>query len=781
MGRELTALSVFFLITCFVWGQNKQQVSIGILADKSGPSYEASLNALQSEIRAVVGETADISFLPVLQNDFDPEKAAANYQQLVLEGVDIILSFGFVNNFSLYQSGVYPVPTLALGAANADLVQLPEGQETTGIPNLNYVITPISYRQDLDTFYELYDYQNIGIAVDEVLVNTLPLKDYFDGYFGDKESNYRLIGLRPGMDYGNELKGLDAIYIAGAGFYTDSEFGMLVEAINELRLPSFSINGVRDLERGMLITNQPLDFINNFIRRISLNVESVLKGTNPSELPLRISYEKQLSMNYATAVNIGFPIRYSAIGQLDFVGTSQELYAEKTYGLLDLMKGVIDSNLQLMAERKEVDLAEQDVKTSKSAYYPNLGATLDATYTDPKQAERSFGNNPELSTNAGAQLGQTLYSEAAGANITISQKQQQARQAAYNASELDAILEASVSYFNALIFKTNVRIQNENLKTTRRNLEIAELNFEVGESSKYDELRFTSELAANIQSFIDAQRDYQQSLYAINRLLNNPIDMDIDIEQADIGTGIFTGYSYERLKDLMDNPTLRPALVDFMIEVAMENSPELKNIGFNQEANERFYNLNNLGRLVPTVSLQGRYSLVLDRSGAGSTAPEGFLPLIDDFYTVGLNLSLPVFQQSQRNINKQSALIQKDQLEILQQDTERAIEQNINDIVVEILNRISNIEISKVAEKAAREALELTQASYAEGEALLIELVDAQNTYLNAQLASATANYSYLLAAIQLERAIGYYFLLNTDDANVVFMQRAQQFMLERN
>ena len=105
----------------------------------------------------------------------------------------------------------------------------------------------------------------------------------------------------------------------------------------------------------------------------------------------------------------------------------------------------------------------------------------------------------------------------------------------------------------------------------------------------------------------------------------------------------------------------------------------------------------------------------------------------------------------------------------------------MNDLVVELLNRISNIEISKVAEEAAKEALELTQASYAEGESLLIELVDAQNTYLSAQLASATANYSYLLAAIQLERAIGYYFLMNTDEDNVAFMQRAQQYMLERN
>lgn len=120
-------------------------------------------------------------------------------------------------------------------------------------------------------------------------------------------------------------------------------------------------------------------------------------------------------------------------------------------------------------------------------------------------------------------------------------------------------------------------------------------------------------------------------------------------------------------------------------------------------------------------------------------------------------------------------------MELFEQDTELAIEKNINDIMAELMNRIANIEISKVAEEAAKEALFLTQDSYAEGESLLVELLDAQNTYLRAQLSSATANYNYLLAAISLERIIGYFFLLNTESDNAEFMQRANQFILERN
>jgi len=213
----------------------------------------------------------------------------------------------------------------------------------------------------------------------------------------------------------------------------------------------------------------------------------------------------------------------------------------------------------------------------------------------------------------------------------------------------------------------------------------------------------------------------------------------------------------------------------------MKNSPELKNIGFTMEANERYYKLNSSGRFIPTVSLQGQYNMEFSRSGAGTGFPPGFGVPPDNSYNVGLNVSLPIFQQNQRNINKQSTIILRDQLELFEQDTELAIEKNINDIMAELMNRIANIEISKVAEEAAKEALFLTQSSYAEGESLLIELVDAQNTYLRAQLSSATANYNYLLAAISLERIIGYFFLLNSDSDNVEFMQRVNQYILERN
>lgn len=782
--KNLKTIGLILLIFSLTsgWCQDKKSISIGLLGDKLSPTYSASIKNLQDEIRAVVGEEAEVTFKQILLNNFDISRAESNYRQLVNDDTDIILAFGLINNMFLYSEPSIPIPTLAHGGVISDLIDLPDDQNATNRNNINFILAPISYTEDLNAFYQVYDYKSIGIIVDEIMMNNLPLKNFFDSYFADRSIEYRFLPIDDAANQLNaSLDGIDAVYVAGGFYLDDTDFSNIIQAINDRELPSFSALGIRDLERGVLATNQSDTYIDNFIRRIALHIEAVIKGTNPSELPQKLDYKKQLTLNFVTAMNIGFPLRYSSLAKINFMGEVKENEFVINYSLADIMSKVVTANVSLSAERKNIDLDAQDVKIAKSNFLPGITANADGLYIDPKLAEISNGSNPEFSTSGNVQLSQTIYSEEAAANVTITEKQLQAEIQNFNATELDAILNGGIAYFNALIFKSNLRIQSENLKATRKNLNIAELNFEVGESSKYDELRFKSELASNTQNFLNAYRDFIQSLFTINQLLNNPIDLDIDLQDIDLNQVVFSGYTNNKLKELLDNPTTRPKVIQFLVEEAKRNSPELKSISYSTEANERILKLNSTGRFIPTVNLQGQYSHEFSRSGKGTTYPDFFGIPPDGTFNVGLNVSLPLFQRNQRNINKQTAIIQQDQLDLYRQDTELAIEKNINDIVAEIMNRIANIEIAKVAEEAAQQALLLTQSSYAEGESLLIELVDSQNTHLEAQLASANANYNFLLAGLTLERAMGLFFLLKTDDENLEFMRRVNQFILEKN
>jgi len=59
----------------------------------------------------------------------------------------------------------------------------------------------------------------------------------------------------------------------------------------------------------------------------------------------------------------------------------------------------------------------------------------------------------------------------------------------------------------------------------------------------------------------------------------------------------------------------------------------------------------------------------------------------------------------------------------------------------------------------------------------IVQLIDAQNNYLRAQLARNNAVYNFLISSLQLQRNIGYYFLLNSKEKNNQFKQAFFEYL----
>jgi outer membrane protein TolC len=446
------------------------------------------------------------------------------------------------------------------------------------------------------------------------------------------------------------------------------------------------------------------------------------------------------------------------------------------------MKTVVGENLNLKSIRKDIELNEQDVRTAKSNYLPSITGSTNFSYVDPDLAAVSLGNSPEFSSAGNILLEQVVYSPAANAGISIQKDLLEAQREVYNSNELDAIFNASNAYFNALILKANLSIQNENLNLTRKNLEIATQNFEAGQAGKSDVLRFTSEKAQNKQALIEAANDLEQAFYSLNQLLNNPIGMEIDVDEAELGEGVLANYNYQELKEFIDNPSLREPFIDYLADFAIKNSPDLKSLDYNLSATERNIQLNSSGRFIPTIAIQGQYNHTFGRSGVGSTAPEGLgFDLIDNSYNVGVSLSIPIVNRNQTNINRQIGKIQQDQLRINRENIELNIHANIKGAILNLYNQIANIEISKISEEAAEESLELVQESYSSGAVNIVQLLDAQNNFLQAQQARVTAVYGFLTSSVALERYLSYFFLLHTPDENRAFLEGFYEYIQTRN
>jgi outer membrane protein TolC len=218
-----------------------------------------------------------------------------------------------------------------------------------------------------------------------------------------------------------------------------------------------------------------------------------------------------------------------------------------------------------------------------------------------------------------------------------------------------------------------------------------------------------------------------------------------------------------------------------LADEAIKNSPEIESLQQQLNIVDASIRLANTVRFIPDVALQGQYNYTFDRSGEGSTFPQGFIAPPDGYYSLGISLSLPLFQQNKQNINLQTAKITKNQLEILVQLTEQNIERIVENNALEALNQISNIRLSEISLEAAEENLELTQTAYSNGAVNIIQLIDAQTNLLNAQIANNNALYDFMLSTIALERSIGFYFFDLDEAQRNEFKLRLAQFILQNN
>lgn len=773
--RYILSFLLSFFITTLTFSQDNT-FKIGFLLDKNSVEINELLKELSDEISAVVGEDAVLEFPEVskLVNNFDSSTALNNYNVLVENNTDIIIAFGVVNNAVISKIGTYQKPTIVFGALSEEL--LTDESLVSNITNYTSIVTSQSYTEDIKLLQKLASPKTIGVVVEKAFIDNLPVASTFNDISKDLNIEIKLIPFDSLSDITSSLDNIDAVYLAGGFYLSDSEMQELANALIEKRLPSFTSNPVKDVINGILATSHDQSELNQFFRRIALTVESILNGNALATLSTKLESKSTLTVNYNTAEKIGLPLKYSLIASTSFVGNPKEIVADKTYTLVSVMQEAITENLELQTIEKDISLTKKDLELAKSDYLPNITAGVTGTYVDPQLAEVSNGQSPEITTSGNVTLQQTIFSEAANANISIQKSLRDAQQENYNSEALNTVFNTATAYFTALILKANLSIQNQNLELTKYNLKIATENYEAGQAGKSDVLRFKSEMAQNTQQMVEAINKLEQGYYVLNQLLNNPIDTKIDVEEAELKKGVFSNYNYEQLGQFLDDPTLRFPFIKFLVQEAINNAPELKALDYNVKATERSERLYGAGRFLPTFALQGQYNYEFLRSGTGSSFPSGFPVIPDGYYTVGLNVSLPIFNQNRQNINKQIATLQKEQLEISRDNITLNIEKNINDAVLQLINQISNIQLSKVFEDTAKEALDLTQTSYANGAVNIVQLLDAQNNYLQAQLASANATYNYLQSSMQLERSLGLFFLLQDESERTAFIQRFLEF-----
>jgi outer membrane protein TolC len=705
-------------------------------------------NEFDVQIRRTSGNWTRDSIIRVLDETYaDPE-------------FDMVLVTGFIANQIAAIRREYSKPTFLPQIIDTGLLERDESIGRSGIRNLNYLTRYADFGEDLDTLSRFTTYRDLVLFVDAGLASAIQvLQDRALEASAERGINLILVP-HDGIDH-DLMKGVpaetDAIFVAGLPRMPEADFLRLIEGINAARLPSYSFIGVRDVARGLLVTNSEPRDTDRQARLNGLNMQAVMLGERPEDQPIASLRKEQLTINMATARLIGLSPTFELLNEAVLLNQDVEAAGEQ-YGLVEIARLAVEQNLDLQAEEFGVRAGLQEIARARTNLLPQVGASYGQTIRKESSAVAA-GLFAERSSDAAINVDQLLYSDAASANLKIQKELQRTRLASLEEFELDVVQAATIAYYSALNARSQLALQENNLRITRANLELAEDRVRLGTSTRADVYRWEAEDARSQIAVNNARAALNRAWETLNRIVQEPLGQPLALREASFDEPFVMSFS--EFDKMIQSPDDYNRFSLFFIERALRQAPELEQLDAQITAKRRELVSQRRAYWLPDFSVGGRYTDNLSQSGLGA-GPQAGQDMND--WSVGIQATLPLFSGGLKKANVNRADFELRQLQALRSSVASRVEETIRNELYTMQAAYTQIELSASAAEASRKNFELVSDAYARGTVNVIQLLDAQESSLAASAAAAESRYSFLITIMSAQRAIGGYdFLLSPD------------------
>ncbi|MCP4757480.1 MAG: TolC family protein [Proteobacteria bacterium] len=771
-------LIVIVMVLLPFWGsaQERKIINIGIVYDGKIEDSRPFIGRIRNEMVKLVGAKYDIRVPEdmVFHAGWSADKVEKTYRRLADdERVHIILAGGILTASVVARLKNHPKPAIVLGIFDLELQGIPlTRKNTSGVRNLTYVYSPRSIKKELDLFHRVFPFKRAGLvfyeelgalsAVDSYRLLSERLKD---------TASVRILPMTSGFDpsFQSSMNDIDALFVGYLGRFEQADKTQLIQYANKKRLATFGVSP-GDVQRGMLAASAPEQNIPRILRRIALNVESILDGEDPANLPVFITFEEKLVVNMATARAIDWSPGFSILSQAELINENEP--AEVILGLTDVMKMVVKTNPDVEIERLTVRSSEKDVAMARSKFLPSLDISVSGVMIDKERAENSFGSQPERTVSGSLALEQLVFSEQALGNLSIQENALRASEFGRDRVALDLMLDAGVAYFNLLKAESLLKIRKDNLKLVEANLKIAKQREKAGYSSKSDVYRWESQYAMDMKNLIEARTRLRLARIQLNNLLHLSLDDSFDVKDVTLKDGSFAYMGHKSMVSNLDNPRSVMIMIRFLTERAVRNSPEIKQIDANTAALDRSLDSIRRQHYVPTVGLRAERQRIFSRGGEGQPVNP-----IDDQWNLGITLSLPLFKGGSVVHQQRQLQIDIEKLRLQRQSAVKNIETNVRRTILDLSAGAAKLHLSKRAAMFAGQSFRLIRDAYSKGMVTFVELSDAQTAALNANLTASNAVYDFFIYVLQSERAQGDFLIVKSEKEIAGFFEELNKYL----
>lgn len=298
-----------------------------------------------------------------------------------------------------------------------------------------------------------------------------------------------------------------------------------------------------------------------------------------------------------------------------------------------------------------------------------------------------------------------------------------ARRSAY---EDELKKEIKVAYFRYLQARESLGIYASNLRVLEALLEFNQLRYEQHQVTKDVVYRAQFQLEELKADQATAEERVTTSQAYFNFILNRSMDAPIVVD------------SLLMVKATLDYP------ID--IEEAYRYRPELVQLHSAQQAQHYLLKQAQRSRLPQVTG-------VLDLGFQG----DGYRFDSDQkYYLINFSLSWNLFSGFQNQTQIQRQHLELEKLESQETQLKGQIALQLTQAQKAVLTAYERYNAKRRAEKSAANTFSIMTSRYREGQALLVEFLDAQSSRLSAELEASIAKYQLLAREAELKRALAY-------------------------
>ena len=394
-------------------------------------------------------------------------------------------------------------------------------------------------------------------------------------------------------------------------------------------------------------------------------------------------------------------------------------------------KKALDNNLQLKAERKNLDSAKQDRNISRSEFLPSLTITGEqVSSTSSNRTNQSGSNLTDTnldSESKSIELEQKIFSGFKGIN-TFKKTELETDRAILKLkqTEQQTILDTASVYFDLIYKSKNEKFNSSNVSLFERQVETDSARLQKGEITLTDLAQSESSLAGANANLIKAKTQLFSSKTSFERITG---EITPEVEQLN-------------RKVLLDLPS--------SLQLSLETA-ELKNIDFlisklDYEISIKELNIER-SRLSPSASINISKS---ESSDFSSSIDE------KDDESVKATITWPIIKGGENVSSIKKSSFNKQRAQLIFKDTKNKILTETSNYWSKYQSSKGVLEATKAQLNAAEIANEGITLEYDSGNTrTTLEVIQSRSLLLDAREAFAKAERDFMISQFELAKQIG--------------------------